>query len=107
MNFGSILMRMVWRLAPVLWLGWAIRNLVIDLPDHRPDDDDDFLAGATRIRSSSAAAGVARYYESGLIRGPPSLPEVHKATPATNSQLHLRDCEPAPNAASRPTFTAA
>src|SRR5262249_52472365 len=97
MEFRSILMRIVWRLAPAVWLGWAIRNLAqrraetllrlseftsILIPDHRPDDDDDFcnsvdddddfLAGVTRIRSSSAA-GAARYYDSGHIRGPPWL----------------------------------
>src|SRR5262245_2220501 len=108
MEFRSILMRIIWRLAPVLWLDWAIRNLaqrraetlqrlkeaeVIDLiPDHRPDDDDDdFLAGVTRIRSSSAA-GAYRYYDSGLIRGPPWLgqSERYSPFPTPYSQLPAR-----------------
>ena len=28
MNFSSILMRIVWRLAPVLWLDWAVSKLI-------------------------------------------------------------------------------
>ena len=42
MNFGSILMRIIWRLAPVLWLGWAVRNLLAWAIDLLNDLEEQF-----------------------------------------------------------------